>query len=283
MPKTTEGRAQEAEVWRPPEAPGLEVAVKTAAGRLAFAPSALLAHCIAINGAGSATVEYDRSRHSLHRTGGLVLLQRPGSSFSGSFVGQPTVSGACLELSASLVRDLEDQIGVPGAFDFRDLLPPDAQSGPLLGAARRVVEQSRRPETALARDSGLLALAVAVARAGGTTRDPDPRREHGPVRRVRRVLSERPQDVHRLADLAALAGLNPRYLIAAFRDEVGVTPHQYQLAVRVRASKDQLAGGRPVGDVAADLGFADQSHFTRVFRQHVRTTPGRFQRLSRAS
>jgi AraC-like DNA-binding protein len=121
---------------------------------------------------------------------------------------------------------------------------------------------------------------VAVARAGGTTREPVLRREHGPVRRVRRAIAERPQEAHRLADLAASVGLNPRYLIAAFRDEVGVTPHQYLLAVRVRASKDQLAGGRPVGDVAADLGFADQSHFTRVFRRQVRTTPARFQRLS---
>jgi AraC-like DNA-binding protein len=50
----------------------------------------------------------------------------------------------------------------------------------------------------------------------------------------------------------------------------------------VQASKDQLAAGRAVGEVAADLGFADQSHFTRVFRRHVRTTPARFQRLSSA-
>jgi hypothetical protein len=176
VPKTTEGSAGHAEVWRPAGVPGLEVAVKTAPGRLDFQPSALLAHCIAINGAGSATVRYDRSRHLLHRTGGLVLLQRPGSSFSGSFVGQPTVSGACLELSPALVRDLEEQVDGPGAFDFRDLLPPDEAGATLLEAARRVVEQSRRPTTALARDTGLVALAVAVSRLQVTA--------HRPVARV---------------------------------------------------------------------------------------------------
>jgi hypothetical protein len=74
------------------------------------------------------------------------------------------VSGACLELSPALVRDLEEQVDGPGAFDFRDLLPPDEAGATLLEAARRVVEQSRRPTTALARDTGLVALAVAVSR-----------------------------------------------------------------------------------------------------------------------
>ena len=39
----------------------------------------------------------------------------------------------------------------------------------------------------------------------------------------------------------------------------------------------EIAGGdRPLAEIAVEAGFADQSHFTRLFRRYVGTTPGRF-------
>jgi AraC-like DNA-binding protein len=38
-----------------------------------------------------------------------------------------------------------------------------------------------------------------------------------------------------------------------------------------------LRAGRPIAEVSAQMGFADQSHFTRVFKQQTRVTPKVYQ------
>jgi AraC-like DNA-binding protein len=55
-------------------------------------------------------------------------------------------------------------------------------------------------------------------------------------------------------------------------------PHAFQLQLRVDRAKTLLARGLDIAAVAQRTGFADQSHFTRVFRRSVGVTPGRFPR-----
>ncbi|HWV76460.1 MAG TPA: helix-turn-helix domain-containing protein [Isoptericola sp.] len=47
---------------------------------------------------------------------------------------------------------------------------------------------------------------------------------------------------------------------------------------RVTAARAMLRAGRPLAETAYELGFADQSHFHRVFRAHVAATPGVYRR-----
>jgi AraC-like DNA-binding protein len=53
----------------------------------------------------------------------------------------------------------------------------------------------------------------------------------------------------------------------------GLPPHQYLLQLRVDAARRLLAAKVPASEVAADVGFADQSHFVRRF---LGVTPGRY-------
>jgi AraC family transcriptional regulator len=81
-----------------------------------------------------------------------------------------------------------------------------------------------------------------------------------------------------LTELAAVARLSPQYSTDAFRNSVGVTPHQYVMRERVGEAKCLLAKGRmSVAEVALTVGFASQSHFTDLFRRAVGTTPKRYQ------
>jgi len=57
-----------------------------------------------------------------------------------------------------------------------------------------------------------------------------------------------------------------------------MTPHAYQLDLRINRARQLLRRGDAPADVAQQLGFADQSHFHRAFRQRVALTPGAFQR-----
>jgi AraC-like DNA-binding protein len=82
----------------------------------------------------------------------------------------------------------------------------------------------------------------------------------------------------RLDDLAAASGMGRFQLLRAFRAAVGLPPHAYQLSLRVTRAMALIRSGLPLADVAAEAGFADQSHFTRRFAAVVGIPPARFRR-----
>lgn len=77
-----------------------------------------------------------------------------------------------------------------------------------------------------------------------------------------------------LTELANLSGMSRYQFIRAFRAETGMTPHAYQLNVRINQARRWLQAGHDMADIAYRLGFADQSHFQRVFKAHTGVTPG---------
>lgn len=98
------------------------------------------------------------------------------------------------------------------------------------------------------------------------------------VERARALIEARCGNTLRLAELAQVAGLSPYYFVRAFRAQVGMTPHAWQLDARIRRARRLLDAGVPLAELALQLGFADQSHFQRVFRQRVAATPRQYQR-----
>ena len=80
-----------------------------------------------------------------------------------------------------------------------------------------------------------------------------------------------------LAQVARAAGVHPVYLSHTFRHELGETLGEYLNRIRVRAAAGLLAKSRlSLSAIATDLGFYDQSHFTRIFRRLTGATPGMF-------
>ncbi|WP_165864581.1 helix-turn-helix transcriptional regulator [Capsulimonas corticalis] len=99
-------------------------------------------------------------------------------------------------------------------------------------------------------------------------------RAQASVDRVREYLNANACENVTLADLAGIADLSPNHLCSSFRREIGVPPHAYQTQLRLTKAKSLLADGLPIGDVAAETGFVDQSHLTHQFQRHFGVTPG---------
>jgi AraC-like DNA-binding protein len=89
-------------------------------------------------------------------------------------------------------------------------------------------------------------------------------------------LRAAPADGIALSQLARLAGMSRYQLIRAFRTVTGMTPHAWQLNLRINLARERMRQGDSLSDVAQHLGFADQAHFQRVFKSHAGVTPGRF-------
>lgn len=82
-----------------------------------------------------------------------------------------------------------------------------------------------------------------------------------------------------LKELAAHCGLSVSYFIRAFKATTGDSPHQWILRHRIEKSKVMLArDGSTLVEVAVCCGFADQSHFTRMFKSFVGVTPAVWRR-----
>jgi AraC family transcriptional regulator len=82
--------------------------------------------------------------------------------------------------------------------------------------------------------------------------------------------------------LAAVAGLSTYHFARAFKQSQGMTPHDYVVQCRIRRTQELLAStDLAVSEIAGVVGFADQSHCTRRFRELVGVTPSRYRWLMR--
>jgi AraC-like DNA-binding protein len=85
-----------------------------------------------------------------------------------------------------------------------------------------------------------------------------------------------------LADLASTLNVSATHLSRLFRAATGHTIARHRMRLRARAALDRLAGGeQQLARLAADLGFADQSHLCRVIRDETGSTPSSLRRALR--
>jgi AraC family transcriptional regulator len=79
-----------------------------------------------------------------------------------------------------------------------------------------------------------------------------------------------------LTEIAQAVHLSPFYLARLFKQSLGVSPHQYLIQLRVNSARWLLSAGsgeRSLAELAAAVGFADQSHLTRHFKRVTGVTP----------
>lgn len=104
----------------------------------------------------------------------------------------------------------------------------------------------------------------------------------GIARRVREYVETHLSDSVDLATLAAIAGVSVYHFARTFKQSTGVTPHHYLVKRRVERAQEMLARTQlSLPEIALAVGFSDQSHLTRHFRQLLGTSPGQFRRSLR--
>jgi len=81
-----------------------------------------------------------------------------------------------------------------------------------------------------------------------------------------------------LDELAALTAKSPCHFLRCFKQSTGISPHRYVTQRRVDHACELLTAGLPLVEIALACGFADQSHFGRVFRRERDLTPMAYRR-----
>lgn len=87
-----------------------------------------------------------------------------------------------------------------------------------------------------------------------------------------------------VAEMAEAVGLSESWFANVFKQTTGKTPLQWQMAKRIDiAQKLLLDSDLSVADIAVRLGFSDQAHLTKAFRQITSETPAAWRRLKQVS
>ncbi len=101
-------------------------------------------------------------------------------------------------------------------------------------------------------------------------------------RRAKELIAARLSDKLSVAEVAEACGLSISHFTRAFRKSTGLTPYQWLTERRIERAQGLLMRDvdLSLSEIAVACGFADQSHFTRVFKAVVGTSPGAFRRSS---
>jgi AraC family transcriptional regulator len=102
------------------------------------------------------------------------------------------------------------------------------------------------------------------------------------IRCVRTFVAEHLGETIRVEQLAAEVHMSPFHFARMFKQSTEQSPHLYILLQRIKRAKELLAGtDSPIIDVAADVGFRTQGHFTGVFHRYTGFTPKAFRMSAR--
>ncbi|MGH3103389.1 MAG: helix-turn-helix transcriptional regulator, partial [Gaiellaceae bacterium] len=147
----------------------------------------------------------------------------------------------------------------------------------LTGLAGRLAAELRAVDTAAALAVEGLALELVAATARGATAQAAGRRPPPWLATVDELLHARLFQPLGLAEVACAVGVHPAHLARVFRERHGISVGAYLRRLRLDWAAVQLAREDiSLAALAAQAGFADQSHFTRAFKRHTGVTPGRY-------
>ena len=191
---------------------------------------------------------------SLDCVAGSIVVHPAGDRHANRFAGPTT----CLNI-------------VGTSFHQRSLIPMGVASG----IAAKLRREFLQPDDVSGQIIEALMLELDALTRRGSSRDD---RVPAWLRDVRHSVESRFAEAVTVTTLAAEVGVHPTHLARTFRSHFAVTVGEMVRACRIRHAKKELACGASPAEIATAIGFADQSHFTRVFRSLTGTTPSAYQR-----
>jgi len=213
---------------------------------------------------------------------GDLITTNPGEVHDGRPLGGPSRRWRMVYLDPAVIAGMKGDADAEVAFTR-----PVIRDARLSDALRRLFTRldawqaaaGANNVEALACEESLVEVCGLLLDGHATT---SPFREApGDVRRVRERLADDLLDPPTLSDMAAMTGLSKYQLLRRFEKVYGVPPHAWLVLQRAELARKLIRHGAGLAQAAADSGFADQSHMTRIFARQFGFTPGAWQRAHR--
>lgn len=207
---------------------------------------------------------------------GQIITVNPEEVHDGAPVGDSPRHWRMLYFDVALVQQSWVQIGASGArmFEFDRPALKDDLAARLLQKLFTQLATGGKDGQALAEEHLLLLL----SRLGSSKIPNEAASLQREVQLCRQRIADDPAAAPSLAELARWCGLSRFQILRAFASTTGLTPHAYIMQQRMRQARELIRQRMPLAVVAAECGFADQSHLSRVFVRSHGYTPGAYAR-----
>lgn len=268
------------EIRQPADLPGVELLIAERSARRWVVLHHTYTVCTVQEMARPVPWRYRGRRYDLGADG--CSFMEPGEVHANLRVSDPATFRV-LFLDPALVERAAAEIGVGGAVHFEIAQIDEASHRRLRSSLLALHTSLERAATPLERESLFtrcleLMFEECVERRARSRSGSDPTC----VSRARDFIEDHLTETVRLDDLVEAAGASSRFqLVRAFAATTGLPPHAYQIQRRINRGRAMLARGLAPAHVAAELGFVDQSHFTRHFKRVVAVPPATYARAVR--
>jgi AraC-like DNA-binding protein len=243
-----------------------------------FAPHWHEGFVIPIIEAGAQGYRYRGGQHVA--PAGTIAAINPGEIHTGERASARGWSYRVFYPAAAWMQRLATDVGGRPADlpSFGDAVIADGAVAARLAGAHRLLEASSRGEAdPLAAETALQeAMVMLMLRHARSRPRPAEPRRRGVAAMQERLAGDLAESLS-LSELAAAVGMSPWHACRVFSRAVGMPPHAWRNQLRVARAAGLLRRGVSVTEAAAALGFADQSHFTRLFKRSYGVSPGRWQ------
>lgn len=224
--------------------------------------------------AGSSTYIHEQSEFAV--SVGTVVLMNPGDVHACNPIDDQPWSYVMLYVDTPWLMDLQHQLGFNDDLAFRRFSITHTRDASLFAGLNDLYAVLVDPQQDVLRKQSL-----AVEFFGEVQLQLNPvaqplREPNFKLERAAEYIRENCTHLLKLEDICAAAQLSPSYLIRAFKQHFGMTPHAFLVNRRIQFAQDQLRSGKLIADVALEAGFSDQAHFQRAFKQHLAATPGQY-------
>lgn len=207
---------------------------------------------------------------------GTVVLMNPGDVHACNPDRGGPWSYRMLYFDVAWLTGIQRDLGSDWNDRFRPFLATATTQPGLYAGLNRLYEVLTDPQAEhLEKDSAALAFMTTVQRVLSPAPDVPGRGHQGLVRAAEFIRNNYARSL-KLEQICSAANLSPSYLIRAFKDKYGLTPHAYLTNCRIEFSRSQLRRGRSIAEVALAAGFSDQAHLQRSFKRSVGATPGQY-------
>ncbi|MGD8562909.1 MAG: AraC family transcriptional regulator [Desulfarculaceae bacterium] len=207
-----------------------------------------------------------------HLAPGKIVVMNPDEVHTGQVVSDHTWSYRMFYINQETFRRILPQKSLLPFF--RGLCFEDKIWFNRLQALHRLLQG--RADTLEKQTRFIDVLATFAQAHGKVASAPDPGREPKAVSLIKDYIHAHFNQNISINELVRITRLSRAYLIRCFRHSVGIPPYAYLIQTRIRHAQKLLAKKTPVAQVAYEMGFSDQSHFTRHFKNIIGITPKQY-------